>query len=38
MCREQLHDDVYDKIAETRSSAVEAMTKLAEKFGGVQGE
>ena len=38
MCRENLHDSVHDKIAETRTWAVEAMTKLSEKFGGGPGE
>ncbi|XP_070191909.1 uncharacterized protein [Littorina saxatilis] len=31
--REELHDNVHDKIAQTRNWAVEAMTKLSEKFG-----
>ncbi|XP_076468617.1 uncharacterized protein LOC143299362 isoform X2 [Babylonia areolata] len=34
--REQLNDDVCEKIAETRSVAVAAMTRLSEKFGGSQ--
>ena len=38
VCREELHDDVYDKIAQTRTWAVETMTKLSEKFGGSPGE
>lgn len=36
--REHLHDDVLEKIAETRTWAVETMTRLSEKFGGGPGE
>jgi hypothetical protein len=33
LCRENLHDDVYEKIAETRNWAIERMEVLADKFG-----
>ena len=31
--RENLHDDVHEKISETRGWAVERMTELSRKFG-----
>ena len=36
--RNELHDDVFDKIGETRKEAFEAMSKVREKFGCANGK
>jgi len=37
VCRKEVCDSVYEKIAETRSEAVDAMTRLAQRSGAVTG-
>ncbi|GFO11352.1 coiled-coil domain-containing protein 162-like, partial [Plakobranchus ocellatus] len=36
--RNELQDDVFDKINDTRREAVDAMAKLQQKFKGTTGE
>ena len=36
--RKELCDNVFEKIRETRVEAVEAVTRLAHKFGATAGE
>ena len=36
--RNELHDDLFEKVSETRREAFDAIAKVRQKYGGTKGE